>query len=62
MKSKGNTKIFEIPKYQFSSNDTFDIWGGTQKPVKKLYMTVTNEKYTIVNFFDNKTEAINFSK
>ena len=58
MKASGNTKMFEVPVYGKSEyGKTLDIWGGDVKPQKKYYMIITEEKSTIVNFFDNKKEA-----
>ncbi|MCD6435619.1 MAG: hypothetical protein J7L15_04460 [Clostridiales bacterium] len=66
LKSKNNVKLFEISKYPESRYAEFgkklDIWGGDIKPQKKYYMIVTEEKSTIVNFFDKKYEALNWIK
>jgi len=62
MKAKGNSKLFEIPKYDLTpTGERYDIWDGKIKPIGKLYMIIdTNSKMTVVNLFDNKKEAINW--
>ena len=63
IKSKGNNKLYEVPVYSRTEyGETLDIWGGTKKPVKTYYMTVTKEKSTIINFFSKKGEALNWIK
>jgi hypothetical protein len=63
LKSNSSTKLFEIPFYELNQNGrSYDIWGGDIKPIKKYYITITEEKNTIVNIFTNKNEAINWIK
>jgi len=63
IKQKSNVKLFEIPVYGRSNmGDKFDIWGGDFKPKDKMYMVVTKDKNTIINFFTNKNEALNWVK
>ena len=63
LKEKSNVKLYEIPYYgRRDYGKTLDIWGGDVKPSKKYYFTITKEKHTIVNIFDNKNEAMNWIK
>jgi hypothetical protein len=60
LKSKGNSKIFEIPFYNNAifNYSKFDIWGGDIKPSKKVYMIVNTGSINVINFFDSKNEAL----
>ena len=61
LKKTSNTELFEIPSYpslRGNYNESYDIWGGSVKPISKIYMIVTKEKSTIVNFFRKKNEAL----
>ncbi len=57
LKTKGNSKLFKIPTYPSTRYGRYDIWGGDIKSNGEIYMVITEEKNTIVNFFDNKNEA-----
>jgi len=58
-----NSKLYEIPTYpEARGNNKYDIFGGDVKPNGKIYMIVTNEKSTIINFFEKKNEAMNWIK
>ena len=61
IKKKGNTSLYEIPEYPILTGEygkSYDIWGGTIKPIGKIYMVITEEKSTIINFFEKKNEAL----
>jgi len=60
--SGGNTKMYEIPYYEYDYGKTFDIWGGTMKPNGKIYMIITEEKNTVLNFFESKNEALSWMR
>lgn len=63
IKSVGNMKLYAVPVYERSEyGQTLDVWGGNKKSYKTFYMTVTDEKSTIVNFFEKKGEALNWLK
>jgi hypothetical protein len=65
LKSKGNNKMYKIPKYnlndikrnQYSDNGKIDIWGGNIKPEKYVYMIINEGSINTINFFENKKEA-----
>ena len=58
-----DSKLYEIPTYgEARGNNRYDIFGGDVKPNGKIYMIVTNEKSTIINFFEKKNEALNWIK
>jgi len=56
-KSK-TVKMFEVPTYPHVQYEAYDIFGGDIKPNGKIYMIITEEKNTIVNFFKKKNEAL----
>jgi len=62
MKKVKNTMMFEIPMYRSTKSGTYDIHGGDLEPVSKMYMIITQEKDTIINFFNNKNEATTWMK
>ena len=62
IKKGGNSKMFEMPEYPSARYGKYDIWGGDIKPIKKLYFVITEEKNIIINFFENKNEAVNWVK
>ena len=64
LKKKSHSRLYEIPVYAGtpSRGESFDVWGGEVKPVKKRYMILTEEKQTVVNFFDKKGEAMGWLK
>lgn len=56
-----SVKLFEISTYPLvSMGKKYDIFGGDVKSDGKIYMVVTEEKNTIINFFKSKNEAINW--
>ncbi len=61
IKKTSNTELYEIPSYPLlrgNYGEYYDIWGGTVKPIGKIYMLITEEKSTIINFFGKKNEAL----
>jgi hypothetical protein len=63
IKKTSTAKLYEIPKYDLIPQGQFyDIWNGDVKAKSKIYMVITEEKSTIVNFFEKKNEALNWMK
>jgi hypothetical protein len=63
IKKTSNTKLYEIPRYNLIPQGQFyDIWNGDVKAKSKIYMSITDEKSTIINFFEKKNEALNWVK
>lgn len=63
IKSTKEKRLFAIPMYIGKSQKEYDIYDGTEKPKKLLYMMVyDNNVIKVVNFFDNKNEALNWLK
>ena len=66
-KTKGDTSVYYVPVYKgtLSSKD-IDVWGGKIKPSSTGALMisksggVTNQKYTVVSWFDKKIEADNW--
>jgi len=51
-------KAIEVPVYE-QCEDPFD---KSKKPIDKIYMTITNDKYIVIGFYNNKKEAQMWAK
>jgi len=66
-----NDKVIDVPIYNYdrfinpSYNRTeadYDVFGGEQKPIKKSYMTISKDKYIVIDLFKTKGEAKSWLK
>ena len=59
---KGESRLYELPVYPLARSGSYDIWGGDIKPIKMYYIVIYDSVISVVNIFDNKTEATNWLK
>lgn len=59
---KSTSSLYKIPAYwKYSDTNDLSVWNGDKKPDYFLWMLIsTNAKYSIVNFFKTKQEAVAF--